>query len=1095
MKKILLPFLAIVAVFFCFADNGENRTSPDGLKILMIGNSFSICNLWQMPQVAESMGKKLDIASLYIGGCSLERHWRNVEAAATNATFKPYRFDRITYGKHVVEKDKANIPDVLTMDKWDVVTLQQASHFSWDPATYHPWGDNLVAKIRELAPQAKIVVQETWSYPPWDKRLKKFGFDQVEMYARLHDAYAAFAGKYGFDVIPVGTAAEFAPDRNTLFTKPDFHFNRTGEYLQGLVWTAKLFGVDVRKCAYRPSWLDAARADELKAAAMDAVSGARHICRAFRDARVTRGNTNILRVQPIDEASWVWHPDAKEPKAGTTDFWSGERHGNLADAGLTILKFRKSFDVADGDGTLVFDVSADERFVLFLDGRFVARGPNRGTVENWQYQTYVAAGLKPGRHVFEAYVQRLGDFAPLAQLSYRGGFVFKANGAYDAKLTTGKADWEVGLVPGVRSIGKAAGAWGTGTQFEIVGCGPYSGEPTEWKKSVVVRGAAGSKGPQIYGGRTSGWMLFPSQIPDQTEYPCVPGHVKAVAKGAEFRSLHVYTEEETKETVDLSKPFTVPANTKMQLAWDLGRYYCAYPDVTLSGGKDAKFAICFAEASHRGDTHKKTSEPKARDLIVGRYLPAFGDTFVSDGRKGAKFSAPWFRCGKWVRIDIATKDEPLTVDSVAIIESRYPVEMKSVFSAPDDQSLGAIREISARAMQMCCHEMLFDCPFYEQQMYPGDTRVQLNVLSAMSRDDRMVKRAMEIYDLNTRDDGQCPFNFPTRGTQEGASYTLCYLLMYGDYVMNHADREWLRARVPGLRKSMAGMEYYENKDGLLEDIPGWNFMDWVVGWDGDGTAPGCRFGDGVNAELNLYWNLAMRSAASVERALGNELQAKYWEEKSEKLKRAIVKAFWDEKRGIFADTPAKNNFSEHAQALALLGDVLPKDKAETVFRHLVEDKDLKRCTVYFSYYLFETYFKFGRGDLFLKRLDLWRDYVKKGLTTTQEAPDSGKNGQNESRSDCHAWGAHPIWFMQTGLAGIKPAAPFFEKVRVAPCPGGLKSLKATHPHPKGWIEVDLKFDGDKATGMVITPVPGTFEFGGKTVELKAGINAIGHDIF
>ena len=1071
MKKILLSFSVIVAVFFCFADDGENRTSPDGLKILMIGNSFSICNLWQMPQVAESMGKKLDIASLYSGGCSLERHWRNVEAAATNATFKPYRFDRITYGKHVVEKDKANIPDVLTMDKWDVVTLQQASHFSWNPATYHPWGDNLVAKIRELAPQAKIVVQETWSYPPWDKRLKKFGFDQVEMYARLHDAYAAFAGKYGFDVIPVGTAAEFAPDRNTLFTKPDFHFNRIGEYLQGLVWTAKLFGVDVTKCPYRPEWLDAARAEELKVAAMEAVRAGAGVRRVFRDARVTRGNTNILKVQPIDDASWLWMSGDSGSSHGKVDFWEGDRKGKSVEGEVLFLKFRNEFNVGKGDGTLVFDVSADERFYLTLDGEFVARGPNRGTVENWQYQTYVVDALAEGPHVIEAVVWKIGDFGPLAQLSYRGGFVFKANGAYDAKLTTGKGSWKVGRLSGIRPVGKDAGAWGTGSQFEIMGCGPYSGDPSSWETPEVVRGGAGVRGPQIYGGRTSGWMLFPSQIPDQTEYPCAPGRVKAVAKGAEFRSQHVYTEDEAKETVDLSKPFTVPANTKMQLAWDLGRYYCAYPDVTLSGGKDAKFAICFAEASHRGDTHKKTSEPKARDLIVGRYLPAFGDTFVSDGRKGAKFSAPWFRCGKWVRIDIATKDEPLTVDSVAIIESRYPVEMESVFSSPDDQSLGAIREISVRAMQMCCHEMLFDCPFYEQQMYPGDTRVQLNVLSAMSRDDRIIKRAIEIYDLNTRDDGQCPFNFPTRGTQEGASYTLCYLLMYGDYVMNHADREWLKARLPGLRKSMAGMEYYENADGLLENIPGWNFMDWVVGWDG-----------------------AMRSAALTERALGNELQAKYWEEKSEKLTQAIVNAFWDEKRGIFADTPARVDFSEHAQALALLGDVLPKDKAETVFRHLVEDKDLKRCTVYFSYYLFETYFKFGRGDLFLKRLDLWRDYVKKGLTTTQEAPDSGKNGQNESRSDCHAWGAHPIWFMQTGLAGIKSAAPFFEKVRVAPCPGGLKSLKATHPHPKGWIEVDLKFDGDKATGMVITPVPGTFEFGGKTVELKAGINAIGHDI-
>ena len=80
--------------------------------------------------------------------------------------------------------------------------------------------------------------------------------------------------------------------------------------------------------------------------------------------------------------------------------------------------------------------------------------------------------------------------------------------------------------------------------------------------------------------------------------------------------------------------------------------------------------------------------------------------------------------------------------------------------------------------------------------------------------------------------------------------------------------------------------------------------------------------------------------------------------------------------------------------------------------------------------------------------------------------------------------------MQTGLAGIKPAAPFFEKVRVAPCPGGLKSLKARHPHPKGWIEVDLRFDGGKATGKVHTPVPGAFEFGGAKVDLVAGDNAL-----
>ena len=322
----------------------------------------------------------------------------------------------------------------------------------------------------------------------------------------------------------------------------------------------------------------------------------------------------------------------------------------------------------------------------------------------------------------------------------------------------------------------------------------------------------------------------------------------------------------------------------------------------------------------------------------------------------------------------------------------------------------------------------------------------------MSHDDRIIKRAIELYSLAVRDDGMCPFNWPTRGVQEGASYTLCYLCMYGDYVMYHTDKAWLKARIPSMRMSMAGIEQYENEEGLLENLPGWNFMDWVDGWADDGTAEGCRYGSGVNAEINLFWLKAMISASKVERAFGNDLQGEYWDRKADKLRAKIIEKFWCEKRGILADTPKMQNFSEHAQCLDLLTETIPAEKAHSVFKHLIEDQDLKRTTVYFSYYLFECYFKFGRGDLFLKRLDLWRGYLAKGLDTTQEAPDKGKNGQFESRSDCHAWGSHPIWFMQTGLAGIRSAAPFFTKVRIAPHPGSLKKIVASYPHPSGeWI--------------------------------------------
>ena len=269
MKKMVFVVAALAAVSVGLAEEVKGEKP---LKVLMIGNSFSICNLREMPNVAAAMGRRLDLASLFIGGCSLERHWSNVVAASTNAAFRPYRFDRTTDGRKVVVKGSANIPDALVLDRWDVVTIQQASHFSWRPETFEPFGGSLIAKIRELAPQAKILVQETWSYPPWDKRLKKFGFGQDEMYRRLHSTYAAFARKYGLEVIPVGMAAEFVPERNALFTKPDFHFNREGVYLQGLVFTARLFGVDVRKCQYKPGWMDSARAEQIKAAAMDALN-------------------------------------------------------------------------------------------------------------------------------------------------------------------------------------------------------------------------------------------------------------------------------------------------------------------------------------------------------------------------------------------------------------------------------------------------------------------------------------------------------------------------------------------------------------------------------------------------------------------------------------------------------------------------------------------------------------------------------------------------------------------------------------------------------------------------------------------------------
>ena len=237
---------------------------------------------------------------------------------------------------------------------------------------------------------------------------------------------------------------------------------------------------------------------------------------------------------------------------------------------------------------------------------------------------------------------------------------------------------------------------------------------------------------------------------------------------------------------------------------------------------------------------------------------------------------------------------------------------------------------------------------------------------------------------------------------------------------------------------------------------------------------------------NLLYVYALQSAADVEAALGEPLLAAHWRAKADAVGKKVVAKFWSDGRGMLADTVKKDKFSEHAQCLALLSGILSPAQSGQAFKGLLEAQDLARTTVYFSHYLFDTYAKFGRTDLILKRLDLWRDYVKIGLRTPLESPGDG------ARSDCHAWGAHPLLHLQRDVAGVSPAEPFFKSVRVAPCPGGLKHIASSTPHPNGMIQTDFTFDGDTVKGSVTLPegVNGVFEWRGKTIALKSGKNAI-----
>jgi hypothetical protein len=125
------------------------------------------------------------------------------------------------------------------------------------------------------------------------------------------------------------------------------------------------------------------------------------------------------------------------------------------------------------------------------------------------------------------------------------------------------------------------------------------------------------------------------------------------------------------------------------------------------------------------------------------------------------------------------------------------------------------------------------------------------------------------------------------------------------------------------------------------------------------------------------------------------------------------------------------------------------------------------------------------ADDYLKSLEPWRKLLPLHFSTWPEIP-------GDTRSDSHAWSAHPIYDMLTLVAGIEPASPGFATVRIAPHLGQLDQLTASFPHPVGNIKVEYHRNGSSLTATITLPgtLTGTFVFNGKTQPLKPGINRI-----
>ena len=209
------------------------------MKVLSIGNSFSQDAQRYLHELAKSEGVNLQTENLYIGGCSLETHYHNMKEDLSE-----YELER--NGVNTLEKTSIRI--ALQSEEWDVVTVQQASHFSWDYNTYVPYIIELVAYIRALCPKAKVYIHETWPYENGSERLSSVNYStSQEMFAAVKSSYAqAYQDISADGIIHSGTAIMEAINRGLKIHRDTFHAGAgAGRYMLALVWYKTLTGKEI----------------------------------------------------------------------------------------------------------------------------------------------------------------------------------------------------------------------------------------------------------------------------------------------------------------------------------------------------------------------------------------------------------------------------------------------------------------------------------------------------------------------------------------------------------------------------------------------------------------------------------------------------------------------------------------------------------------------------------------------------------------------------------------------------------------------------------------------------------------------------------
>ena len=272
---IVVVVLALAEVLAAALLQTHRQSSCDvrcSLTVLCIGNSFSVDAVEQeLLPVANACGVDLVVYNLYIGGCSLERHALNIRGDSALYSCRMLRRTcdggLLSHERQVIEN--MSIAEVMKREAWDVITMQQASHYSGQWSTYEPWLTELIDSVRLHMPdKTKLYWYMTWAYQQDATHpafVPNYNGDQAYMYDEICGCNRQVLKSGRFDgFIPGGAAIQQAraTKLGDTLCRDGYHLSYTcGRYLMACLWLEVLTGQSALGCKYMPEGMSAEERD------------------------------------------------------------------------------------------------------------------------------------------------------------------------------------------------------------------------------------------------------------------------------------------------------------------------------------------------------------------------------------------------------------------------------------------------------------------------------------------------------------------------------------------------------------------------------------------------------------------------------------------------------------------------------------------------------------------------------------------------------------------------------------------------------------------------------------------------------------------